>query len=143
MEIFFESLDLNVLAENELRSMSSQKFAYIGDVVYELYIRNYALVVNKHKINEINRFVVKYVKASSQAHAILNMKEYLTEEEWEIVKWGRNQKTTSSPKNAVISEYKYATGFETLVGSLYLRQDKKRLEEIVSQAITLINQLGA
>lgn len=143
MEIFFESLDLNVLAENELRSMSSQKFAYIGDVVYELYIRNYALVVNKHKINEINRFVVKYVKASSQAHAILNMKEYLTEEEWEIVKWGRNQKTTSSPKNAVISEYKYATGFETLVGSLYLRQDTKRLEEIVSQAITLINQLGA
>lgn len=143
MDSFFESLDLKSISENELRRMSPIQLAYLGDVIYEFYIRNYALVVNKNKINEVNKFVVKFVRASAQARAVMNLKEFLSEDEWGIVKWGRNQKTASSPKNASISEYKYATGFETLIGYLYLKNEKDRLEVIISKAIVIIKNMEA
>ncbi len=143
MDNFFESLDLKSISEKELRRMSPIQLAYLGDVIYEFYIRNYALVVNKNKINEVNKFVVKFVRASAQAHAVMGLKEFLSEDEWGIVKWGRNQKTASSPKNASISEYKYATGFETLIGYLYLKNEKDRLEVIISKAIVIIKNMEA
>ncbi|MCD6436073.1 MAG: Mini-ribonuclease 3 [Clostridiales bacterium] len=143
MDNFFESLDINSVSESELRRMSPLKFAYLGDAIYEFYIRNYALVVNKNKIHEINKFVVKFVRASAQAYAVMELKKFLTEDEWLIVKRGRNQKTASHPKNANVSEYKYATGFETLIGYLYLKQEKDRVERIISKAIVLINDMEA
>lgn len=143
MEDFFENLKISSLSEDELKRLSSVKFAYIGDAVYEVYIRNYILVINKNKINEINKVVVKYVRASAQAYAAKNLESFLTEKEWGTIKWGRNQKTASSPKNANITEYKYATGFETLIGMLFLKQDKERLEEIISKAIFLIENMEA
>ncbi|MEA3423449.1 MAG: ribonuclease III domain-containing protein [Bacillota bacterium] len=143
MDNFFESLNLKSISESELRRMSPIQLAYLGDVIYEFYIRNYALVVNKNRIKEVNKFVVNFVRASAQAHAVMNLKEFLSEDEWGIVKWGRNQKTASSPKNASISQYKYATGFETLIGYLYLKNEKDRLEVIISEAIVLINNMEA
>ena len=143
MKGFFESLETSLITEDELKRMSPVKFAYIGDAVYEVYIRSYVLMINKNKINEINKVVVKYVRASAQAYAAKNLEFFLTEKEWGIVKWGRNYKTTSSPKNANISEYKYATGFETLLGMLFLKQDKERLEKIISKAILLIENMEA
>ena len=73
----------------------------------------------------------------------MELKKFLTEDEWLIVKRGRNQKTASHPKNANVSEYKYATGFETLIGYLYLKQEKDRVERIISKAIVLINDMEA
>lgn len=142
MENFFDEMNIIAMDEKELKMMNPLKFAYIGDAIYELYIRNYVLIINKKKINDINSIVVRYVKATSQSYAIINMKSFLTEKEWEIVKWGRNQKSVSSPKNVSISDYKYATGFETLIGYLYLMGEKNRLDIIISKAISITDSMG-
>ncbi len=141
MENFYRGLNISMLTESELKRLSPLKYAYIGDAIYEVYIRSYVLATSKKKINDINKLVVEYVRASAQGYAVKNMETFLSEEEWDIVKWGRNQKTISSPKNANMSDYKYATGFETLLGLLFLKQNENRLEEIITQAIKLIESM--
>jgi ribonuclease-3 family protein len=141
MQEFLEELDVQMLTGEDLKRLSPEKFAYIGDAVYELHIRTYAISTNKNRIHMVNRMSVKYVRASAQAYAVKNMQEFLSEEEWLLVKRGRNQKTISSPKNANITDYKYATGFETLIGYLYLKEEIGRLTEIIAKAITIIESM--
>jgi ribonuclease-3 family protein len=141
MNFFLEKINLEKPSEQELRQWSPVRFAYIGDAVYETYIRSYVLITDRRKIHEINQKSVKFVRASAQAYAVKMMQEFLTEEEWEIVKKGRNQKSSSTPKNADVTDYRYATGFEALIGSLFMRNDKPRMEEIISQAIILIETM--
>ncbi len=141
MDFFLEKTNLEPPTEHELRQWSPIRFAYIGDAVYETYIRSYVLMTDRRKIHEINQKSVKFVRASAQAYAVKTMQEFLTEEEWAIVKKGRNQKSSSTPKNADITDYRYATGFEALIGSLFMRDDKRRMEEIISRAIILIETM--
>lgn len=112
------------------KMLSPLQLAYIGDAVYELCVRTYLIEQSTLSVNELHREAVNFVKAKVQADVILSMEEELTEEEWSIVKRGRNAKTTSVPKNANLIDYKYATGFEALIGYLYLTGQKDRLSEI-------------
>ncbi len=135
---FIDHMNLKQLDEATIRMMNPLKLAYIGDAVFELYIRTY--LVNKVVLtpHEMSKLAIKYVKASSQATMVNGLKEDLTEEEWTMVKRGRNQKTPTVPKNALMSDYRYATGFETLMGYLYLMGKEERLIEIISMGIKYV-----
>ncbi|WFA07678.1 ribonuclease III domain-containing protein [Tissierella sp. Yu-01] len=117
------------LSGEDIMMLSPLQLAYIGDSVYELLIRTYLLDKNLN-VNQLHRTTIKYVKAKAQSELIHKVESLLTEEEKSYVKKGRNTKTNSSPKNADMLDYKYATGFECLFGYLYLSNQDKRLSEI-------------
>lgn len=118
---------------NNILSMNSLTLAYIGDVVYEMYIREYLVNSGIIKVNNLQKEAIKYVSAKGQCKFITSMldNDFLTEEEIDVFKRARNYKTTSHPKNTDIITYKFATGFEAVIGYLYLKKDIKRLEEII------------
>lgn len=106
--------------------------AYLGDSIYELYIRESLIKKGIQKVEELQKSATKYVSAKGQVN-ILNYlidNNLLTEEELDIVKRGRNNKRSNHPKNTNIITYKMSTGFEALVGYLYLSDKKDRLKEI-------------
>lgn len=118
--------------DKEVNEMSTLTWAYIGDAVYELYIRENIVKNSKEKPHKLHLESVKHVKASAQAETLKNIEEILTEEEKEIVRRTRNTKNHHLPKNANVQDYMYSTAFEGLIGNLYLRGKKERLEEILS-----------
>lgn len=107
--------------------------AYIGDAIYEVYIREYLIKQKIVKVDKLQKEAIKYVSAKAQAKIIENLinKNYLTEEELEIFYRARNHKGTRHPKNTDILTYKHATGFEAIIGYLYLNNKKQRLNEII------------
>jgi len=113
--------------------------AYIGDAVYESYIRNHVLKSGKTRVDALHNLSVKYVRADGQAAAIKQLFDGLTPEEQNLVKRARNHKSMSRPKNADPVTYKWATALEALIGRLYLDEDIERLEEIISMAIRAID----
>ena len=108
--------------------------AYLGDAIYEVYIRESLINKGINKVERLQVESVKYVSAKGQAKILDNLIStgILNEEESDIVKRGRNYKRSAHPKNTDIVTYKYATGFETLIGYLYLT-NKDRLNEILNQ----------
>ena len=108
--------------------------AYLGDAIYEVYIRESLINKGINKVERLQEESVKYVSAKGQAKILDNLIStgILNEEETDIVKRGRNYKRSAHPKNTDIVTYKYATGFETLIGYLYLT-NKDRLNEILNQ----------
>ena len=121
--------------KEELKLISPLTWAYIGDAVYELYVRDYLIKNTNLKPHRLHIETIKYVKASAQANILKRIEEYLTEEEKDIVKRGRNTKTHRAPKNADLTDYMYATAFEALIGYLYVTGQNKRLEEILKLCI--------
>ena len=107
--------------------------AYLGDAVYEVYIREKLLSLGNTKVEELQKQAINYVSAKSQCRILNNLLDnnILTNEELDIVKRGRNYKRASHPKNTDIITYKMSTGFEALIGYLYLDNQKERLEEIL------------
>lgn len=125
----------------QLITMSPLVLAYLGDTVYESYIREHLIRQNiNRKVNNLHKLAIQYSKAKAQATIIHELEGELTEEELRIFKRGRNQKPHTTPKNADIIDYKCATGFETLIGFLYLSEDKKRLEYIIQKSIEIIER---
>ena len=125
----------------KLITMSPLVLAYLGDTVYESYIRQHLIRQNiNRKVNNLHKLAIQYSKAKAQATIIHELEDELTEEEMKIFKRGRNQKSHTAPKNADIIDYKYATGFEALIGYLYLSEDKERLEYIVKKGIEIIER---
>ena len=119
----------------EVNTMSPLTWAYIGDSIYEIYIRMY-LVNNTHnKPHKLHMEAIKYVKAQAQAEILKKLENELTEKELEIVKRGRNAENHHLPKNASIQDYNYSTGFESLIGYLYLTKQDERLKELLSKCI--------
>jgi len=125
----------NKMTAREASMLSPLQLAYIGDAVYELFIRTYLLQSNK-PVHELHKEATHYVKAKAQSDIVHFLSEDLTDEEKGIVKRGRNAKTYSSPKNANIIDYKYATGFETLVGYLYLTGQEARMMELFDKIVS-------
>lgn len=119
---------------NELNSVT---LAYIGDAVYELHVRRFLIEAGNVKPNELHQLAVQYVSAPAQANVIKHWLEekMLTREEEAVFRRGRNAKTHSSPKNISVEDYKYSTGFEALIGYLYLKNDEKRLNELIEMAL--------
>ncbi len=108
--------------------------AYLGDAVYELYVRHHLIDLGIAKVIDLQKEAIKYVSAKNQAE-ILNYlidENYLNEQEIEIIKRGRNHKRESHPKNTDILTYKKATGIEALIGYLYLNKKNDRIDEIMN-----------
>ena len=108
--------------------------AYLGDAVYEVYIREKLINKGINNVDKLQTESVKYVSAKGQANILDKLidNNFLSDEEIEIVKRGRNYKRSSHPKNTDIITYKCSTGFEALIGYLYLT-NKDRLNEILNQ----------
>lgn len=121
--------------ENEVNLMSPLVWAYVGDAVYEVYIRTYLVNTTKLKPHRLHIESIKYVKAKSQADILNAINDELTEEEKEIVRRTRNTQNHHLPKNADLKDYMYATAFEGLIGYLFLTNQKKRLNEILKKCI--------
>lgn len=117
-----------------LREYPAVVLAYIGDAVFELLVRTHIVASGKRKVKDIHLDTVGLVKAESQARVIRHIFDELSEEEQDIVKRGRNAKSTP-PKNADIGDYHMSTGFEALLGYLYLKGDEERLLYLVNKAL--------
>ena len=127
------------MERTELITMSPLVLAYLGDTVFESHIREYLITKNiNKKVNDLHKTSIKYVNAKAQATIIHNIEDELTEDELRVYKRGRNQKSHTSPKNADIIDYKHATGFEALIGYLYLDKNHERLEYIISKGIKIV-----
>ena len=119
----------------EINTMSPLTWAYIGDSIYEIFIRMNLVNTTKLKPHKLHIESVKYVKAKAQAEILMQIENDLTDKEKEIVKRGRNAENHHLPKNATIQEYMYSTGFEALIGYLYLTKQDERLREILEKCI--------
>ncbi len=117
--------------EKEINLLSPLTWAYVGDCVYELYIRTNLVNQTNLKPHKLHIETIKYVKAKSQAKFLEEIYDKLTDEEKDIVRRGRNAESHHLPKNANVQEYKYATAFEALIGYLYLTKKFRRLKEIL------------
>lgn len=112
------------------------QLAFVGDGVYEAFIRNYILKKNKElSAHKLHVEAIKYVKAQAQSEIMKRIECELYEEEKYIYKRGRNTKSATVPKNASMSHYRTATGFEALVGYLYLIDERDRLNEILMKSV--------
>lgn len=120
---------------DEVKLMNPLIWAYIGDNVYEMFIRMYLINTTNLKPHNLHMESIKYVKASAQAQILKNIYEDLTDEEKDIVRRGRNTQNHHVPKNSNVQEYMYATAFEALIGYLYLTKQNKRLKEILDKAL--------
>ncbi|MDU4884813.1 MAG: ribonuclease III domain-containing protein [Clostridium celatum] len=124
--------------EKEARLLNPLQLALIGDGVYELFIRNSILSKNLElSAHKMHVKAIGYVKAKSQSSIMHEIEDKLTENESYIFKRGRNAKSATVPKNADVRDYRMATGFEALVGYLYLIGDTERLEFIFNTALSI------
>lgn len=118
---------MNVLEINVL------VLAYLGDTIYENYIRRHLINSGIGNVNDLQKNATNYVSAVNQAKFLTEMMDlnFLSSEELDVVKRARNYKTTSHPKSCDIITYKYATGLEALIGYLDLKNNKERIDEIM------------
>jgi len=120
--------------ENALKEYAPAVLAYIGDAVLELLVRAHMVKNSRYKINTLHNMTVDHVKAENQARIVHALHIYLNEDEREIIRRGRNAKG-NVPKNVSPGDYHLSTGFEALLGHLYLKGDVERLYELVDKAI--------
>lgn len=123
----------------DIRNLSPVVLAYIGDSIYDLVIKTTIVEQGNKSASQLHKIVTKYVKAECQAMIIEAIEENLSEEELGVYKRGRNAKVNTSAKNASIQEYRKATGFEALVGYLYLNEEYTRVIEIVKEGLEKID----
>lgn len=114
---------------------SALELAYIGDAVYEVVVRTVIVTRFNTQVNKLHRMSASLVKASAQAKIITLIMEELTPEELAVYKRGRNAKSVTMAKNASMSDYKMATGFEALLGYLYLTEKSIRMFELIKMGI--------
>lgn len=118
----------------EPKLMNGLALAYMGDAVYEQFIRHYLMTKPQMKPNDLHRKAISFVSAKAQAKVlrILQERQFFNEEEAELVKRGRNSKSGTVPKNTDVVTYRNATGFEAIIGFLFLNNNIKRIEEIIN-----------
>lgn len=126
--------------ELDIREYNIKTLAYIGDSVYELYVREHLVKNSREVASKLHVKTIKYVSAKAQEYIINNIYEILTEEEKEVYKRGRNANANTVPKNTDIVVYKKATGFEAIIGYLYLTKQKRRLDDIIRESIRIISE---
>lgn len=119
----------------QINQMSPLTWAYVGDAVYELFIRTYLVDTTNLKPNKLHVESIRHVKAKAQSNILKQIESNLTEEEKEIVRRGRNTQTHHIAKNASMQDYMYATAFEALIGYLYLTKQEQRLQEILNSTV--------
>ena len=119
------------MKEVDVHSYSPLTLAYIGDSIYDLIIKSLVINQGNRQVNKLHKETSMYVQASTQSLMMRAMQEELTEEEHAVYKRGRNAKSISPAKNQSIPDYRRATGFEALVGYLYLKKQYERLLTLI------------
>lgn len=141
MDEFLNNIQENmkIKTEAEVRMMAPLVLAYVGDAIFEVFIRNYLVQEMNVSVHQYHKRATRYVRAKAQAKVVHALEKELTEAEWTIVKRGRNQKSATVPKNADLTDYRYATGFEALLGYLFYIGEYSRLSLLMDRAIEIIN----
>ena len=130
------------LQEVDVRTYSPLVLAYIGDAVYELLIRTKVINRGSMQVNKMHKKSSSLVKAETQANLIKVLAEELTEEEEAVYKRGRNARSATTAKHATMIDYRMATGFEALVGYLYLTGRQDRLLTLIHDGLERIGELS-
>ncbi len=127
---------------NEAKLLNGLALAYMGDAVFEVAVRDYLLGTGKTKPNQLHQTATRYVSAKAQARMIAEMleSELLTEEEISYYKRGRNSKINTKAKNTDIQTYLHSTGFEALMGFLYLTKQQERLDTLIEWCIEFVGR---
>ena len=127
------------IAPVDIRTYSPLALAYIGDGIFDLVIRSIVVGKGNTKASQLHYRTSHIVKAKTQAEMMKVLEEILTVEEADIYRRGRNAKSPTMAKNATMSDYRNATGFEALMGYLYLKDEFPRIVELVKYAIEKLN----
>ncbi|MBD8070972.1 Mini-ribonuclease 3 [Bacillus sp. PS06] len=132
-------LDSSTIDVNQLNSLA---LAYMGDGVYEMYVRHHILSNGAVRPNQLHKIAKGYVSAKAQASILhhLYSLDFFTEEEEGVLRRGRNAKSGTVPKNTDVQTYRYSTSFEALIGHHHLHKNKDRLEEIINASFHYIDQ---
>ena len=133
--------ELFQMEEVDIREYSPLTLAYIGDCVYDLVIKSLVINAGNKQVNKLHQETSSFVQASTQSLMMRTMQEHLTEEEHAVYKRGRNAKSVSPAKNQSITDYRRATGFEALLGYLYLKKDYKRMLDLVKIGLDSLEEL--
>lgn len=134
MELMNKLASYNDMSDTDIMMLSPLVWAFIGDAVYELYVRTYVTGCSKKTSENLHKTSIEYVRAEAQSSVLEEILPILTDEEQNIVRRGRNTKTAHLPKNASMIDYRRATALEALVGYLYLLKRYDRLDEIMRSA---------
>lgn len=128
------------LRQEDVMQLNALALAYMGDAVLEQRIREHLLITGRVKPNTLHKEATKYVSAKAQSNVVHQMVEesFLTEVELAIFRRGRNAKSGSVPKNTDVQTYRNSSGFEAVIGSLFLRQELERVNEIINYTIEII-----
>lgn len=126
--------------KSSIKQMNTTALAYMGDAVYEVYVRKHVMQQGAVYVDKLHKMGVNYVKAASQAKAIKGIFDSLTLEEQSLVKRAKNRKVITKAKNADIFDYKWATAFEALIGYLYLCEENERMEYIIEKGMEIIDE---
>jgi ribonuclease III family protein len=124
---------------SRIECMPPLTLAYMGDAIFEIFVREHLIGQSQTSVHDLHRRTISYVNAAAQARMVSALTEHLTPEESDMVRRGRNQKSGTVPKNADPSEYRYATGFETLLGWLYYKNQTDRLMTIMQTAVDALH----
>lgn len=129
------------LEEQDYRSFSALTLAYIGDCIFDLVIRTVVIYKSKKQVNDLHKKTTRFVKAETQAVMVQGLldNDMLTEEEKTVYKRGRNTKSHTSAKNASIGAYRKATGFEAVLGYLYVTGQMERILELTKAGVAFTN----
>ena len=130
-EIMKNLSDYIILEEKEVRQLNPLIWAYIGDAVYEVYVRSFIISYGRKSNSDLHKESIKFVKASAQSNYLEQILKELNEDEQYIVKRTRNTKSSHVPRNADVIDYRRATALEGLIGYLYLTKNFSRLNEIM------------
>ena len=128
----------------DVKQLNALALAYMGDAVYEQAVREHLLRSGRVKPNVLHKQATNYVSAKSQAAIVKHMQQtdFLTEEEEAVLRRGRNAKSGSVPKNTDVVTYNYSSGFEAVVGYLYLLGKTERLEQFIAESLAWIEMPG-
>ena len=129
------------LQEVDADSYSPLVLAFIGDCVYDLVIKSMIISRGNKQVHKLHEETSRYVQASAQSFMMRAIQEHLTEEEHAIYRRGRNAKSVSPAKNQSITDYRRATGFEALLGYLYLKKDYERLMALVKAGLDSLSEI--
>ena len=129
------------LKEVEAREYSPLALAYLGDAVYELAIRTFVMNHGNTQVNKMHKKTAGLVIAEAQANFFKVLEEELTEEEKAVYRRGRNAKSVTMAKHATMKDYRMATGFEALMGYLYLTEQMERMAELLGHGLKKLGEL--
>jgi len=128
-------MDNGKLLISDVKMLNPLVLAYVGDSVYDTFVRTLLVSGGYGQVKKLHKMSIEFVKAKAQAETLAKITEMLTADEQDIVRRGRNTKSSTIPKNADLTDYRYATGFEALIGFLYLTGQVDRLMEVIKMVV--------